>query len=278
MTSKIFERTNFFNCHPVSQTRFEKNDDVCKTLRKIKARKTCGSDNIYGILLKSCQKHRAQILIHIFQLSFDTQIVPITLKSAKIVPAPKSSLIIITQGVSLSLRRNPSLHACHNFLSLAMWLQVGPTYWIKSSHHLVLGRPRGLLFPWGIHSVILIVHLLSRLLATWPAHLCLLSLMLLIMSVKPLCFRIHSVLFLSFRVTPIMILSIFLWVVTSFSSWVLLNHRYLNSRMVYGPVLSRCSPGALPVLSRCSPGALTSKCYENTSSLCFVCEAGAVVR
>ena len=25
-----------------------------------------------------------------------------------------------------------------------MWLQVGPTYWIKSSHHLVLGRPRGL--------------------------------------------------------------------------------------------------------------------------------------
>ena len=118
--------------------------------------------------------------------------------------------------VFLSLRRNPSLHACHNFLSLAMWLQVGPTYWIKSSHHLVLGRPRGLLFPWGIHSVILIVHLLSRLLATWPAHLCLLSLMLLIMSVKPLCFRIHSVLFLSLRVTPIMILSIFLWVVTSF--------------------------------------------------------------
>ena len=26
----------------------------------------------------------------------------------------------IIQGVSLSLRRNPSLHACHNFLSLAM--------------------------------------------------------------------------------------------------------------------------------------------------------------
>ena len=104
-----------------------------------------------------------------------------------------------------------------------MWLQVGPTYWIKLSHHLVLGRPRGLLFPWGIHSVTLIVHLLSRLLATWPAHLCLLSLMLLTMSVTPLCARIHSVLFLSLRVTPIMILSIFLWVVISFSSWVLLN-------------------------------------------------------
>ena len=71
-----------------------------------------------------------------------------------------------------------------------MWLQVGPTYWIKSSHHLVLGRPRSLLFPRGIHSVTLIVHLLSHLLATWPAHLCLLSLMLLIMSVTPLCFLI----------------------------------------------------------------------------------------
>ena len=59
-----------------------------------------------------------------------------------------------------------------------MWLHVGPTYWIKSSHHFVLGRPRGLLCPRGIHSVTLIVHLLSRLLATWSAHLCLLSLML----------------------------------------------------------------------------------------------------
>ena len=29
-------------------------------------------------------------------------------------------IIIITQGVSLSLRRNPSLHALHNLLSLAM--------------------------------------------------------------------------------------------------------------------------------------------------------------
>ena len=147
-------------------------------------------------------------------------------------------IIIITQGVSLSLRRNPSLHACHNFLSLAMWLQVGPTYWIKSSHHLVLGRPRGLLFPWGIHSVILIVHLLSRLLATWPAHLCLLSLMLLIMSVKPLCFRIHSVLFLSLRVTPIMILSIFLWVVTSFSSWVLLSDQISQPYVITGSIHS----------------------------------------
>ena len=39
-----------------------------------------------------------------------------------------------------------------------------------------------------------------------PAHLCLLSLMFLIMSVTPLCFRIQFVLFLSLRVTPTMIL------------------------------------------------------------------------
>ena len=37
------------------------------------------------------------------------------------------------------------------------------------------------------------------------------------MSVTPLCFRIQFVLFLSLRVTPIMILSIFLWALTSFS-------------------------------------------------------------
>ena len=123
-------------------------------------------------------------------------------------------VIIIIQGVALSPRRNRSLHALHNFLSFAMRLQVGPTYRIKSLHHLVLGRPRGLLCPRGIHSVTLIIHLLSCLLATYPTHLCLLSLMFLIMSVTPFCFRIQFVLFLSFRVTPSMILSIFLWVVT----------------------------------------------------------------
>ena len=61
--------------------------------------------------------------------------------------------IIISQGASLSLRRNPSLHALHTFLSFAMSLHVGSTYRIKSSHHLVLGRPRGLLGARGIHYV-----------------------------------------------------------------------------------------------------------------------------
>ena len=45
------------------------------------------------------------------------------------------------------------------------------------------------------------------------------------MSVTPLCFHIQFVLFLSFRVAPTMILSIFVWVVISFSSWVLLSDK-----------------------------------------------------
>ena len=92
------------------------------------------------------------------------------------------------------------------------------------SHYLVLDRPWGLLCPRAIHSMTLIFHLLS-LLNTCPAHRCLLSLLFLIMSVTAVCFRIQFVLFLYFRVTPTTILSIFLWVVISFSSWVLLSYQ-----------------------------------------------------
>ena len=127
-----------------------------------------------------------------------------------------------SQGVSLSLRMNSSLHALHNFLSFAMWLHVGLTYRIKSSHHLGLDRPRGLLCPRGIHSVTDCPSIVMS-----PrhvtVHLCLLSRMLLIMFVTALCLRIQFVLFLSLGVTPTMIFSIFLWVVTSFLSWVLLR-------------------------------------------------------
>ena len=56
-----------------------------------------------------------------------------------------------------------------------------------------------------------IVHLLSFFLTTWSAHLCLLSLIFLITSVAPLRSQIQFALFLSFTVTPTMILSIFLW-------------------------------------------------------------------
>ena len=67
-------------------------EDVDKVLSKIKARKACGPDNICGMLLKSCLKQLAPIFAHLFQLSVNTQIVPKTWKTAKIVPVPKSSL------------------------------------------------------------------------------------------------------------------------------------------------------------------------------------------
>ena len=46
------------------------------------------------------------------------------------------------------------------------------------------------------------------------------------MSVTSLCLRIQFALFLYFRVTPTMTLSIFIWVVISFSSWVLLSDQF----------------------------------------------------
>ena len=71
------------------------------------------------------------------------------------------------------------------------------------------------------------------LLATCLAHLCLLSLMFLIMSVIPL-FPDLVCTSLPFRVTPTMILSIFLWVVISFSSWVLLSDQVSQPYVVNG--------------------------------------------
>ena len=59
-------------------------------------------------------------------------------------------IIIITRGVSLSLRRNPSLHALHNFLSFAMWPRrsyildqiVAPSHsWSASRSFMSTGYP-----------------------------------------------------------------------------------------------------------------------------------------
>ena len=74
-------------------------------------------------------------------------------------------IVIIIQGVSLSLKRKPPLHAFHNSLPFSKWLQVGPTYRIKSSHHLNLGRPRGILCPRGI-----LVSLFSQLILLMVAY------------------------------------------------------------------------------------------------------------
>ena len=56
--------------------------------------------------------------------------------------------------------------------------------------------PYNPLFPLGCHSIILIVHLLSFLVATWPsAHLHLSCLILCMMSVTPVCFLMDAQLY-----------------------------------------------------------------------------------
>ena len=90
--------------------------------------------------------------------------------------------------------------------------------------YFVLGWPQRLHCQRCIHSVILVTYLLPLFLslATCSAHLCLLSLMVLILSVTKLCFWIQFAGFRSVR-DPTMILSIFLRVVTSFLNWILLS-------------------------------------------------------
>ena len=123
-----------------------------------------------------------------------------------------------------------------------MWLHVGPTYLIKSSHHLVLNRPRGLLCPRGIHSLTLIFHVLSLLhflfiLATCSAHLCLFSYV-----PDNVC---HTTLFADpvctlsvLELTPTIIFLIFLWVVTSFSSWGLISDQISQPYVITGSIHS----------------------------------------
>ena len=60
--------------------------------------------------------------------------------------------------------------------------------------------------------------------------------MFVIMSVTPLYFWIQFVLFLSFRVIPTMVISIFLWVVTSFLSSVLLNYQDSQPYVITGSI------------------------------------------
>ena len=108
-----------------------------------------------------------------------------------------------------------------------MWLNVGPKYRIKSSHRIVLVGLEDLYIHRVSHVATLIVHLLSRLLASWLVHLYLLPQMFLIMFVTPLCLWIQFVLFLCFRVTP-----------TSFSSWVLLSYQVSHRYVVTGNIHS----------------------------------------
>ena len=116
-----------------------------------------------------------------------------------------------------------------------MWLHVGPTYRIKSLHHLVLYGLKVFYVHGGIHSVTLIVHLLSCLLATLTRP----SVFAFSYVPDNVC---HTTLFADPVCTPSVlqgdslpwILSIFLWVVISFSSVVLLSDQVSQPYVIIG--------------------------------------------
>ena len=123
-------------------------------------------------------------------------------------------------GVSITQMRNPSLDFTYLYLSWAVGCQVRPMWCMRSSFHLVLGLPLGLFCSRGVHSVVLMVYLLSCSLTTCSAHLCLDVLMAALISVTPVCWRIQVFVLLSCSLMPRMIRSVFLWVTARSSLWL----------------------------------------------------------
>ena len=89
------------------------------------------------------------------------------------------------QGLFHSERRNPSLNCFHRRRSLAIIGHAGPRWRIRLSLHLVLGLPCRLVHYCGVHSVTLLLHLLSLNRAMCPAHPCILFLITSMMSFTP---------------------------------------------------------------------------------------------
>ena len=100
------------------------------------------------------------------------------------------------------------LHNTSTFFYPVLFLSRLDLYSTISSSHLVFGLACFLLPCSGIHSVTLLVHLLSLVLAMWPAHCHLRSLILIIMSCNPVCCLIYGLLFLSLLDIPIIVLSV----------------------------------------------------------------------
>ncbi len=67
-------------------------EDVKNVLKRINIRKATGPDNICGRVLKLCSEQLKSILSKLFQSSINQHIVPVSWKTASIVPVPKSSL------------------------------------------------------------------------------------------------------------------------------------------------------------------------------------------
>ncbi|KAI4888697.1 hypothetical protein NFI96_003873 [Prochilodus magdalenae] len=65
--------------------------EVRRTLRRINPRKSAGPDNIPGRVLRECADQISEVLADIFNVSLTQAAVPTCLKTATIIPVPKSS-------------------------------------------------------------------------------------------------------------------------------------------------------------------------------------------
>ena len=99
--------------------------------------------------------------------------------------SPLLMFTIYHQGFFHSVRRNPSLNCFHRRRSLPIIGHAGPRWRIRLSLHLVLGLPCRLVHYRGVHSVTLLVNLLSLNRAMCPAHPCIPFLITSMMSFTP---------------------------------------------------------------------------------------------
>ncbi|KAI4890202.1 hypothetical protein NFI96_002001, partial [Prochilodus magdalenae] len=67
--------------------------EVRRTLRRINPRKSAGPDNIPGRVLRECADQISEVLADIFNVSLTQAAVPTCLKTATIIPVPKSSTV-----------------------------------------------------------------------------------------------------------------------------------------------------------------------------------------
>ena len=126
---------------------------------------------------------------------------------------------IYHQGFFRSVRRNPSLNCFHIRRSLAIIGHAVPRWRTRLSLHLVLGLPCRLVHYRGVHSVTLLVHLLSLKRAMCPAHPCIPFLITSMMSFTPVWCRIQVLRLWSRRVMPSMVRSILRCATDSSSMW-----------------------------------------------------------
>ena len=67
------------------------NDDVLRTFKQLNVRKSCGPDNLPGIVLKECGEQLCSIFQKLFQWSVNSYQIPTIWKTSNIIPVPKKA-------------------------------------------------------------------------------------------------------------------------------------------------------------------------------------------